>query len=473
MEFLLQEKKRRMTRKDRERELETFNAACELSRIIKKFFPDLVPYLSKVYDPRDTARVKYTSELLLFTRIIGAVFRLGSMRKISNGLSNQAIRDNISAMLGASEMDNLPHGDTINDYLEKLDSEELESIIQKMTMSLLNMKVFEKSRIRNRYWQILIDGSQLFTTDEEHSKGALFKVYKNKDGTIKKVKYYYYVVEAKVLLNNEIVISICTVFCENDEDVSGPYEENNEKKQDCERKAFYRMEVELKRLFGTTPICVTMDSLYACEPVFEICDKNNWRYIIRFKDGSIPTVANEFNKAAKDKSHSFSGITVIYEKKSGRGKNRIKTKCKKRYEYLTMICYKGHTLNMVRYTEEGKEYPFAFITNLPINKNNCADFVVRGRMRWKIENEGFNVQKNHGYELTHKFSKHHNAIKNHYFLIQIAHAVSQMFEKFVTIFEELKMAVYEIHTCIIDAFKDKTKTFDTEIASHDFPNITR
>lgn len=38
-----------------------------------------------------------------------------------------------------------------------------------------------------------------------------------------------------------------------------------------------------------------------------------------------------------------------------------------------------------------------------------------GRLRWKIENEGFNIQKNLGYELEHKYSRvSFVALKNYY-----------------------------------------------------------
>jgi hypothetical protein len=45
----------------------------------------------------------------------------------------------------------------------------------------------------------------------------------------------------------------------------------------------------------------------------------------------------------------------------------------------------------------------AWITSLPVSKDNVADIVACGRARWKIENESFNVMKNHGYELEHNF----------------------------------------------------------------------
>ena len=47
-------------------------------------------------------------------------------------------------------------------------------------------------------------------------------------------------------------------------------------------------------------------------------------------------------------------------------------------------------------------------------------------MRWKIENEGFNVQKGGGYELEHAYSNNPNSAKIFYFLLQIAHLLTQL-----------------------------------------------
>ena len=50
-----------------------------------------------------------------------------------------------------------------------------------------------------------------------------------------------------------------------------------------------------------------------------------------------------------------------------------------------------------------------------------------GRLRWKIENEGFNTQKNHGYNLQHKYSrKNWQAGKNYYQCMQIGHLINQL-----------------------------------------------
>jgi hypothetical protein len=48
-------------------------------------------------------------------------------------------------------------------------------------------------------------------------------------------------------------------------------------------------------------------------------------------------------------------------------------------------------------------------------------------MRWKIENEGFNVQKRGGYELEHAYTNHPNSAKVFYFLLQIAATTNAAF----------------------------------------------
>jgi type II secretory ATPase GspE/PulE/Tfp pilus assembly ATPase PilB-like protein len=70
------------------------------------------------------------------------------------------------------------------------------------------------------------------------------------------------------------------------------------------------------------------------------------------------------------------------------------------------------------------------VTNLKPDQENIKELCDDGRLRWKIENEGFNTQKNNGYELEHKYSeKSYNGLQNYYTMLQIAHAINQFIEK--------------------------------------------
>jgi hypothetical protein len=73
---------------------------------------------------------------------------------------------------------------------------------------------------------------------------------------------------------------------------------------------------------------------------------------------------------------------------------------------------------------------FVYITNIKQTFENVLKTADGGRLRWKIENQGFNTQKNHGSELEHKFSSvSYTAMQNYYQLLQIAHMINQFVEK--------------------------------------------
>ena len=72
---------------------------------------------------------------------------------------------------------------------------------------------------------------------------------------------------------------------------------------------------------------------------------------------------------------------------------------------------------------------FEWITSFKITEKNKEELVRYGRQRWKIENEGFNMQKNGTFDIEHIYSMNYNAMKAHYFFIQFAHTIRQLLEK--------------------------------------------
>lgn len=71
-----------------------------------------------------------------------------------------------------------------------------------------------------------------------------------------------------------------------------------------------------------------------------------------------------------------------------------------------------------------------------------------GRQRWRIENEGFNVQKTKIFNIEHMYSKNYNVMKVHYFLIQFAHTLGQLLEKGIKYVVETKMSIKEVSVTI-------------------------
>lgn len=67
-------------------------------------------------------------------------------------------------------------------------------------------------------------------------------------------------------------------------------------KQNCETKAFFRLAERIKKRFRRLPILLLADSLYASNPVMELCREYKWEFLIRYKKGSIPSIAEEYEK---------------------------------------------------------------------------------------------------------------------------------------------------------------------------------
>jgi hypothetical protein len=72
-------------------------------------------------------------------------------------------------------------------------------------------------------------------------------------------------------------------------------------------------------------------------------------------------------------------------------------------------------------------YHNSWITDLDVDPTNVAVVVQIGRTRWKIENEQFNVHKNHGYDLTHNYGHGQQSLSMVFYLLNllayVAHVV--------------------------------------------------
>ena len=69
-----------------------------------------------------------------------------------------------------------------------------------------------------------------------------------------------------------------------------------------------------------------------------------------------------------------------------------------------------------------------WITDIDLNENNIAELVRAARARWKIENECFNILKNHGYDLAHNWGHQNGESFNFYILIMLAFYMHQILD---------------------------------------------
>lgn len=395
-----------LSRKQKRKIMKDKDFLKELLKIIKKYFPQLTSMFSSLTDKRHKSYITYKMRTIIMTRLLALLCGITTMTEINNEFNSEQAIANLSKICNQN-LKEIPDWQTIQDVIEQLDYNEIDNIRKYMFKALLRSKMFDKFRY-DGYIQLIVDATGLTALDYNLNGNCLTRT---RDG---KIKYYKYVLEVKVVFFN-MVISIDSEWIENTNS-------NTEKeKQDCEVKAFKRMAPRIKNNYPKLKFIITGDALYATDPMMNICENYNWKYIFNLKPDRLKEVAYQFE-----------------------GNIKLENETNLSNYYLsTNIYHKKHCLNAIKYEElqNNKLVSFRYVTNLNINNDNIKDIVTMGRRRWKIENEGFNEQKNGSFNISHLCSHFDNALKIHYLFIQIAHTIRQLLELGSLVYKKVKKFV--------------------------------
>jgi hypothetical protein len=375
------------------------------------FFPQ---WFQAVDDPRDAKKITFSLPALAFTAILMFVCRLRSRRQVGFWLRTAEGAAKLAVLFGAPRV---PHGDTINQVCQRVAADQVQEVVTGFTETLIRDKALYPYRLFDQYYVVAIDGVETLTFDHRHCDQCLTRT-RNGHTT-----YYHPVLEAKIVTPNGFACSLLTEFIEN----PAPHPT----KQDCELKAFYRLAARLKKRLPRLPLLLALDGLFASGPTFGICRQNNWRFMITLKDGDLPSVHEEFKSLIRLQPEN----RLIWHTGPDGRTSQV-------FRWVEDIAYRDtaghdHRLNVLECREtkinsagEANTTTYKWVTDCAITPKNVAGLANQGgRIRWKIENEGFNCQKNGGYELEHAYSENENAAKVFYFLMQIAHLLAQLMEK--------------------------------------------
>ena len=407
-----------------------------IMQTIHHFFPDLLQRIQEqVKDPRKNVSQYKLSELVTAC-IMMSMFKEKSRNALNESRKEGDFKKNYFNLF----KQRLPHMDTVNRVMKQIKEEELEQLKKTLVQTLLEKKVLHKFRFFESYFTVAVDATGVHHFNKKPIDNQCIK----KVGKKGKVTYDRHVLEAKLIGLNGFCISLATEWIENPED--GKYN-----KQDCELNAFKRLSVKLKKFFPRLPICILADGLYPNEPFFKICEDNGWRFIATLKDDSLMTVQRQVEELIKE----IKKENMRYEKYLLPGGRWIS----REYSFLEKIKYRGRELYWVQCTEKTQkekysseyiQYKFVYVSDIPVNSENIDIWIQIARSRHKIENEGFNCQKNLGYELQHKFSRNDlTATKNYYQCIQIAHILNQLLE----LSQHMKNQLYEWKTTLKHCWK--------------------
>lgn len=370
--------------------------------------------MGRLADGRDARYITYEPAHLLWEGLLIFCLKLAARRGIRHELGTQRALENLCRLCGQRSKQ-AAHPDTLSHYLIGLPEGELEGLRDPMIRRLIRMKALDDQRLEGALLVAVDATGQLSFGGRRHCQHCLSK--KSGDGVV----YYHPVLEAKLVTPSGLALSIATEFIEN----SDP----RPSKQDCELKAFARLAEQIKRKYPQLRLCFLFDGLYANGTVLEICRSNGWKYIISFKEGSLPALWREYQNAKYQQRGNHCQQVIQFPGKS--------SPLRQNFAWANGLVHvddqgRRHPLGAFECREETQDRntTFAWLTNIALRHDRqIMALASGGRCRWRIENEGFNTQKNGGYALEHAYSTDVHAWKHWYLLLQIAHLLMQLLER--------------------------------------------
>jgi hypothetical protein len=386
---------------------------------VRHFFPDLNKWLDRLPDSRDRDSITYETRFLAWWGIGLYLFQLGSRRQLDFDLDARGTRvlNNLNR-LAQTEHSTRPVHDTLDHFLEHSRPTGFVGLRTRMAQRLLRMKALDSARLLGKP-VVLLDGTGLLCFHRPHCDHCLTQ--QHGETTV----YLHNVLEAKLLGPAGIVVSVASEFIDNADAAAAQGQGDERVKQDCELKACDRIVPQLKKVFPLTRLVVTGDSIFACGRVLQACKVNRWSYVFSFKEGHMPAVWADFQGLLQLCPEN------VLERQLADGRRQV-------FRWVRGLSYQDDegrrwTFNGLQCEETAKDGTvtrFAWITDLPVTRGTVEEIAEKGgRQRWKIENEGFNRQKNSGLNLCHVYSIDPEKWKSYYYLLQIAFIITQLLER--------------------------------------------
>ncbi|MCI0550839.1 MAG: hypothetical protein L0287_07785 [Anaerolineae bacterium] len=357
----------------------------------------------RIPDRRDPKRVSWELEAVLMSAFAMFFFQHPSLLSYQRRLKQKTGQSNLERVFA---IEDVPSDTQMREIIDGVPTEPVRRVLpelfERMRRTGWTVRLVTSVNGEN-YYTMALDGSEYFHSTKIECPGCLRR--KDSGGEV----HYSHVVVAATLVKagtHEILPL----------DVEEVRNEDGQEKQDCEVNAGKRLVKRVREEHRQMKLCVTGDDIYAHEPFVT----------------ELRSLRMGFVLVAKPSSHKELFEWVEELDRMGeceRGEWEEGPVAKRRYfEYRIArqvpLSQSGKVMvNFVEVWErnrQGKQvYHNSFVTDFAVTRENVAVIVGVGRSRWKIENEHFNVHKNHGYQLEHNFGHGNQTLSMIFYLLNL------------------------------------------------------
>ena len=388
--------------------------------IFRQLLSGLLKDFSGLSDPRQAKKVKHQLSAVLLYGLLSFVFQMASRREANRELSRPTFIATLQELF--PELESFPHADTLHRVLQKLEVSQLEQAHVALIRRLIRQKKFRRYLIDHCY-PIAIDGTQkLVRQGQWWDEAWLERRHKSDQGDV--VQQYVYVLEANLTFHNGVSLPLLSEFLSHGEG------DPDDKKQDCEQRAFHRLAQRLKAYFPRLPILVLLDGLYPNGPIMARCRQYRWQFMIVLPDKSLASVWQEIQALQPRVPHQRHHQPWQGRQQTCWWINDIDYSYGNDHQHLTIHVVGCEESWPEIDTDSGeritKKARHVWLSSQPLKPNNVhARCNLGARHRWGIETNVL-IEKRQGYCYEHAFSHTWQAMKGYHYLMRLAHLINAL-----------------------------------------------
>jgi hypothetical protein len=361
-----------------------------------------------VEDSRAADQLSYPLHDILMSGFAVMFFQHPSLLQFQRAMKHKRRRCNLQTIFGVHEV---PSDTQMREILDRVEPEAVRVVLPQLWEKVRRAgwggrftTTLPSGQHQGTYYTVALDGSEYFRSTKVQCPHCL-----RQPDPQGRVHYAHKIVGATVVrAGSHQVVPLDVEEVRNATAESAP--------QDCELTAGKRLITRLRREHPQMALIVIGDDLYSHVPFVEQLQHLRQHYVLVAKPASHPTLLAGV-AAAEGTEQSQTGQWT-----EGSGAwHRTST-----YRLVRDLPLALESPVRVTYVEVWEQtakgdllYHNSWITDLDVDTATVAVVVQIGRTRWKIENEQFNVHKNHGYELTHNYRHGQQALSMVFYLLNL------------------------------------------------------
>ena len=367
------------------------------------FRDELAATFAQIVDPRDPQRLTWEMPAVLMSAFAMLFFQHPSLLEYQRRMKQRTGQSNLERVFQVAE---IPSDTQMREILDGVPIDPLRRVLPQTFEQMRRVgwtARFVTAVAGQKYYPVVLDGSEYFHSTQIHCAHCLHQRQANGE-----THYAHVVVGATVTrAGSHAIVPLDAEEVRNTE---------GQETQDCELTAAKRLVKRLRAEHRQLAMCLVGDDLYGHEPLIAELQRLRMRFVLVAKPSSHAAL---FAQLEEREQRGECGRGTWTE---GTGPRR-RTFAYRSAAALSLTQSGVVRVNFLEVWEQRPDgtvgYHNSWVTDFVVTSETVAAIVGIGRSRWKIENEQFNVHKNHGYELEHNYGHGQQTLSMVFYLLNL------------------------------------------------------